>query len=98
MFGPYEWDTKGAAVAWVTVAGLAGKVYVPGDAGQTQKKHPCSACFSCQWCDENRCQVCRNGDAQTGEPSSTGGCCAVPKANTPQRSGGEADKTLPKEF
>jgi hypothetical protein len=46
-------------MAWVNVPGLAGKVYVPEEAGQVQKKHPCKSCFACQWCDENRCQVCR---------------------------------------
>jgi len=46
-------------MAWVNVPGLAGKVYVPEDAGQVKKKHPCEACFTCQWCDENRCRVCR---------------------------------------
>jgi hypothetical protein len=46
-------------MAWVHVPGLAGNVYVPDDTGQVQKKHPCKGCFSCQWCDENRCRVCR---------------------------------------
>jgi hypothetical protein len=49
-------------MAWVTVSGLEGKVYVPDDT-RTQKKHPCTGCFSCQWCDENRCQVCRHQGA-----------------------------------
>ncbi len=61
-------------MAWVNVRGLAGKVYVPQDAGQVQKKHPCKACFSCQWCDENRCQVCRNGGAETSACTSMR-CC-----------------------
>ncbi len=52
-------------MAWVNVPGLAGKVYVPENAGQVQKKHPCKACFSCQWCDETRCQVCRGDLAET---------------------------------
>ena len=47
-------------MAWITVPGLAGKVYAPEDDGQHCKKHPCSACYSCQWCDETRCQVCRS--------------------------------------
>lgn len=49
---------------WITVCGLAGKVYVPDDA-KAQKKHPCPGCFSCQWCDENRCEVCRHQSAAT---------------------------------
>jgi hypothetical protein len=54
-------------MAWIDAPGLAGKVYVPGNAGQTLKKHPCKACFSCQWCDENRCRVCRGERADAGE-------------------------------
>lgn len=61
-------------MAWINVPGLAGKVYVPDDAGQIQKKHPCNACFSCQWCDENRCQVCRNDHIEAHQPGSSN-CC-----------------------
>ena len=60
-------------MAWINVPGLTGKVYVPDDAGPMQKKHPCKACFSCQWCDENRCQVCRNDPAKADGPASS--CC-----------------------
>ena len=51
-------------MAWVTLPGLAGKVYVPDDTGRQPKKHPCSTCYACQWCDENRCQVCRDGGSE----------------------------------
>lgn len=61
-------------MAWVNVPGLTGKVYVPEDTGQVQKKHPCKACFACQWCDENRCRVCRNGSAEAGACTSMR-CC-----------------------
>ena len=61
-------------MAWVNVPGLAGKVYVPEDAGQVQKKHPCEACFTCQWCDENRCRVCRNDLAEIDAPSTRKRC------------------------
>jgi len=73
-------------MAWVNVPGLAGKVYVPEDAGQVQKKHPCKECFSCQWCDDNRCQVCRNGSAEAGESSSSNGCNTC-RAKTTKTSG-----------
>ncbi len=61
-------------MVWVNVPGLAGKVYVPEDASQVQQKHPCKACFSCQWCDENRCRVCRGDQAEMGDPSSRKRC------------------------
>lgn len=54
-------------MAWMNVPGLVGKVYVPDHAGQILKKHPCKACFSCQWCDENRCRVCRGDRVETDE-------------------------------
>ncbi|BBO82009.1 hypothetical protein [Desulfosarcina ovata] len=48
-------------MAWTTLPGITGKVYVPDETGPTPKKHPCRTCFSCQWCDETRCRVCRSG-------------------------------------
>jgi len=47
-------------MAWITVAGLVGKVYRPDRSGCPPLKHACRNCFSCQGCDENRCRVCRN--------------------------------------
>jgi hypothetical protein len=35
-----------------------GKIYVPECDGGT-KKHPCPDCFSCQWCGNERCRVCK---------------------------------------
>jgi hypothetical protein len=61
-------------MAWITMPGLAGKVYVPDSSGQLQKKHPCSTCFSCQWCDETRCRVCRGNPAETEDKESAHYC------------------------
>ncbi len=46
---------------WISMPGVTGKVYVPEAAGGTSQKHPCTTCFACQWCDETRCRVCRDG-------------------------------------
>lgn len=54
-------------MAWITVAGLVGKVYRPDRSGCPPLKHACQNCFSCQGCDENRCRVCRN-DPPRGHP------------------------------
>ena len=43
--------------------GLNGKVYVPEQL-PGQKKHNCKACFSCQVCSDDRCNLCLE---QTGE-------------------------------
>jgi len=77
-------------MAWITVAGLAGKVYVPNATGRPQKKHACKTCYSCQWCDENRCRVCRSDDHLQKETLSQcccGGkqrsCISSPKSQAP---------------
>lgn len=51
------------------VAGLPGKVYVPKPCGP--RKHPCDECFSCQWCGDARCSVCRRGGSEPGRPADT---------------------------
>lgn len=37
-----------------------GLVYIP-ECKQEKKKHPCTDCFNCQWCGNERCRVCRPG-------------------------------------
>jgi hypothetical protein len=36
-----------------------GLLYIP-KAAESEKKHPCSDCFSCQGCSDPRCRVCRS--------------------------------------
>lgn len=45
-------------MAWQTVKGLKGKVYIPEHCLEP-KKHPCPDCFACQRCSDERCAVCR---------------------------------------
>jgi hypothetical protein len=35
-----------------------GMIYVPENVSG-RKKHPCHDCFSCQWCGNERCRVCK---------------------------------------
>ena len=35
-----------------------GMIYEP-DCKPGQRKHPCPDCFSCQWCGNERCRICR---------------------------------------
>ncbi len=74
-------------MAWINVPGLAGKVYLPDDAGRIPKKHPCKTCFACRWCDENCCRVCRSDAAETGNSASpnsrTHGPSKTPKTHRP---------------
>jgi len=45
-------------MAWQTVPGLKGKVFVPESRSKGKKKNPCPDCFACQQCSEERCRVC----------------------------------------
>jgi hypothetical protein len=54
---------------WVKFHGLSGKVYQPDGVGQVHKKHPCRTCFTCQWCDENRCRVCQSDGIEFNDHS-----------------------------
>lgn len=45
-------------MAFQKLPGNRGLVYVP-ERGKCAGKHPCRDCFSCQWCGDERCRVCR---------------------------------------
>jgi hypothetical protein len=35
-----------------------GMIYIPDDS-KMKNKNPCQDCFSCQWCGNERCRLCR---------------------------------------
>lgn len=43
---------------FVDAPGIPGKLWVPDEQPNKEKKHPCPDCFACQWCDDARCEVC----------------------------------------
>jgi len=45
-------------MAFKTIKGLNGKVYVPEETPECCKKHQCKDCFSCQFCSDDRCSMC----------------------------------------
>jgi hypothetical protein len=47
-------------MGFVRMKGVLGLVYVPDDDGGP-KKHPCPDCHFCQWCSDNRCELCLEG-------------------------------------
>ena len=51
---------------FVTIRAVTGKVYVPEKIPGICRKHPCPDCFSCQYCSDDRCNVCRGCAAQSG--------------------------------
>jgi len=60
---------------FISRPGLNGKIYVPEQlAGK--KKHNCNACFSCQVCSDDRCNLCLE---QAGEKADD--CAAVINPN-----------------
>ena len=76
-------SNREAPMAWIRIPGVTGKIYAPEEAaGQLPKKHPCSTCHRCQWCDENRCRVCRSGRAEDEIEGKQGcGCRQPPPSN-----------------
>jgi hypothetical protein len=34
---------------------------------ETDKKHPCADCSSCQWCSDNRCAICLGKPGKCGK-------------------------------
>ncbi|MBN1534536.1 MAG: hypothetical protein JXA20_17820 [Spirochaetes bacterium] len=63
-------------MAFRKVPGFPGKLYVPDEVARAEKKHDCKDCFSCGWCDDERCRLClkgkkcdRCGDRQEGDDS-----------------------------
>lgn len=56
-------------LAFREIPGITGKVYVPDAPAEEKrdKKHACEDCFYCQWCSDDRCELClsrRNCDAK----------------------------------
>ena len=49
-------------MAFVKLPGAIGKLYIPETRTEQAPKHPCPDCFSCQWCTDERCRVCRLKD------------------------------------
>ena len=45
-------------MAFVTVPGLEGKVYVPEKNSGEKRKHHCEDCYFCQQCSDDRCNLC----------------------------------------
>ncbi len=46
-------------MAFESIPGIAGKVFVP-DKDSGERKHPCPDCYACQHCGEDRCRICRS--------------------------------------
>ena len=47
-------------MAFIRMNGIEGLVYDPEDTGAV-KKHACADCYRCQWCSDNRCELCLQG-------------------------------------
>lgn len=45
-------------MAFIKIEGFKGNIYVP-EINPGKKKHPCRDCYSCQWCSDERCELCR---------------------------------------
>ena len=43
---------------FVTLPGVTGKIFVPERKSRVPCKNPCPDCFCCQFCSDDRCNVC----------------------------------------
>jgi hypothetical protein len=42
---------------FIKIEGFTGNIYVP-EINNGKKKHHCKDCFSCQFCSDERCELC----------------------------------------
>ena len=47
-------------MAFVKIKGFKGMMYIPEES-ESPKKHPCADCFSCNFCSDERCDLCLKG-------------------------------------
>ncbi len=50
---------KGGIMPFVSIPGMPGRLYVPEMWTKASKKFPCKDCFSCEYCSDDRCRMCR---------------------------------------
>jgi len=47
---------------FITVSGIKGKIFIP-DEHTIIKKNPCKDCFYCQFCSDEKCNLCLKNKA-----------------------------------
>jgi hypothetical protein len=52
---------------FVSMPGIPGRLYVPERQSACTGKYPCNDCFSCEYCSDDRCRVCRVKKTAIGE-------------------------------
>lgn len=63
-------------MAWKTIPGLIGRVYVPEVHKDAHKKHDCKDCFCCQICGDDRCSLCEEAEKNRKSTTVSSGCDA----------------------
>ncbi len=69
---------------FVSIPGGFGKIYVPDNKHRLSCKNPCPDCFSCQFCSDDRCNVCKNAQQKSDDrsrlaaPGGTTDCMPLP--------------------
>ncbi len=43
------------------ISGFEGKIFIPEELKNCKKKYPCKDCMSCQFCSDERCDLCLKG-------------------------------------
>ena len=63
-------------MAFKTIPGIKGKIFIPEEGPLRHRKHPCPDCYTCQQCGDDRCRVCREDRADPECPSKE---CGLPR-------------------
>lgn len=53
-------------MAFIKARGIKGLIYVPYQKSE-HKKNNCKDCFSCQWCSDERCELCLGKNCSRGK-------------------------------
>jgi len=56
-------------MSFIKIEGFTGNIYVP-EKNPGKKKHPCADCYSCQFCGNDRCELCLQNKLSVKEASS----------------------------
>jgi hypothetical protein len=61
-------------MAFESMPGIEGKIFIP-DEDPGERKHPCTDCYACQLCSDDRCRVCRSEHPSSTSHPLPKGCC-----------------------
>ncbi|MBL0715210.1 MAG: hypothetical protein JJV98_16095 [Desulfosarcina sp.] len=61
---------------------IKGRIFIPDETPEAEKKYTCPDCFQCQMCSNDRCQICRA--TRQYVPEGQAAMCACAQALNPR--------------